>query len=221
MGYDDEGNQVVGPVSHAKTVSLAVAPSNAAVVAVTGWPNSVEDNGCVPAATSADASTAAAAAAAVPCEGDGSDEVLLLSRDAGGTWADVMGDLAAATATVGKVRPSGLLVFELAESPKVHHNHNRNHHKNKTTKEGVEPRSVVAVVAGTVAGVYVTFVGASGAPSPWARLGACGDLPLVYVMNLEYEYTSDTIVAASMGRGIYTLANATSLLQEKLGSSRA
>ena len=87
-----------------------------------------------------------------------------------------------------------------------------------TTTTSTATSNTIAVVVGTVAGVYVTFVdGSSGesATGSWSRLGGCDDsLPLVYTMNLSYEQSRDTIVAATMGRGIYTLPNATSLLEE-------
>ena len=187
MDYDESGEQIVGPVSHAKTVSLALAPTNARVIAVTGWPGSITDNsgGCE-TEPSCDLETEAPA------------EVILLSWDAGLSWVNIMGDLAQTTATVGKVRPSGLLVFEGMGN------------------------GAVAVVVGTTSGVYVSFISNDDSASTytWSRLGTCEEFPLVYNMNLSYEETLDTIVAATMGRGVYTLPNATAVLKQKVAAER-
>jgi hypothetical protein len=68
--------------SHAESQTMAVHPSNARVVAVTGWPDLATNQGT---------------------------EHIYLTRDSGATWVDVMGDLAAATGSmVGKARPTGL-----------------------------------------------------------------------------------------------------------------
>jgi hypothetical protein len=40
------------------------------------------------------------------------------------------------------------------------------------------------------------------------RLGTCAQFPLVLNAHLSYEHYSDTLVAATMGRGIYTLKHA-------------
>ena len=42
----------------------------------------------------------------------------------------------------------------------------------------------------------------------WVRVGSCAQLPLVLVGGLSYEHTSDTVTAATMGRGVYILPNA-------------
>ena len=47
---------------------------------------------------------------------------------------------------------------------------------------------------------------AAAGPVTWTRLGA--EFPLVLNAGLSYEHYSDTVVAATMGRGIYTLKNA-------------
>ena len=163
------GAQIVAPVSHGRTVSLAIAPHDASTIAVTGWPESIESNGDV----------------------DGTPaEVILVSRDAGVTWDNVFGDLTAVTATPARVRPSGLLLIPLAIGD-------------------------VALLTGTVSGVYVSYL---SAPGTWARFGSCSDLPLVYVMNLSYDEHSDTVVAATMGRGVYTLTGAKNFLTETSGA---
>ena len=68
--------------SHDRTVSLAVSPADSSLVAVTGWASVLDNEG---------------------------DERVFMSTDAGATWNDVTANLAAATATVGKVRPSALV----------------------------------------------------------------------------------------------------------------
>jgi hypothetical protein len=69
----------------------------------------------------------------------------------------------------------------------------------------LEVGTETALLVGTVSGVYVTFVEkalAAGAAS-WARVGTCDEFPLVLTLGLSYEPTSDTLVAATMGRGVY------------------
>ena len=157
LEYTAAGDPLIGPVSHGQTVFLAVHPADSSTAAVTGW-SSVIDNAA------------------------GQDSVWLTS-DAGRTWTDVTGDLVAATGTVGRPRPSGLLLLG------------------------------DALLVGTVSGVYVSYPKA-GHPVAWSRLGLCSDLPLVLVMGLSHEPSSDTLVAATMGRGIYTLPNATNALKQ-------
>ena len=41
----------------------------------------------------------------------------------------------------------------------------------------------------------------------------CDTLPLVLVYTMQWERTSDTLVAATMGRGVYTLANASDVIR--------
>ena len=60
-------------------------------------------------------------------------------------------------------------------------------------------------LVGVVNGLYVSRM---SAPGRWTRLGRCTELPLVIVYGIEYEATSDTLVAATLGRGVYTLSNA-------------
>ena len=102
-----------------------------------------------------------------------------MSTDAGATWNDVTANLAAATATVGKVRPSALVLVP--------------------TGNGRE----TALVVGAANGAYATVVqGADGAPrdGKWARLGALlPALPLVMVAGLSYDGESDAAAVSSGG----------------------
>ena len=162
--YDTKGDYILGPTSHDRTVSLAVSPADSSLVAVTGWASVLDNEG---------------------------DERVFLSTDAGATWNDVTANLAAATATVGKVRPSALVLVP--------------------TGNGRE----TALVVGAANGAYATVVqGADGAPrdGKWQRLGPCSALPLVMVAGLSYDGESDTIAAATMGRGVYLMKEASKAL---------
>ena len=162
--YDAKGDYILGPTSHDRTVSLAVSPADSSLVAVTGWASVLDNEG---------------------------DERVFLSTDAGATWNDVTANLAAATATVGKVRPSALVLVP--------------------TGNGRE----TALVVGAANGAYATVVqGADGAPrdGKWQRLGPCSALPLVMVAGLSYDGESDTIAAATMGRGVYLMKEASKAL---------
>ena len=101
-------------------------------------------------------------------------------------------NLAAATATVGKVRPSALVLVP--------------------TGNGRE----TALVVGAANGAYAAVVqAADGSPRDgvaWKRLGPCSALPLVMVAGLSYDGESDTIAAATMGRGVYLMKEASKAL---------
>lgn len=169
FAFSSPNEYVLGPVSHDRTVSMAVDPSDALTVAVSGWTRLADNSGA---------------------------EGVWLTADGGKTFADITGDLANATgvcagrAQCGKWRPSALLVLPLKA-----------------------PASVVLV--GTVSGVFAAAV-TPGKPTAWTRLGGCAELPLVLVGGLSYEPTSDTIVAATMGRGVYTISKATQRVRSAL-----
>jgi hypothetical protein len=91
--------------------------------------------------------------------------------------------LLSVVATIGKVRPSGLLFVDVVGS-------------NRT-----------ALLVGTTRGVYLTWVSDTSVGT-WVRLGDCSTFPLVMVMGLSYEASDDTLVVATMGRGVYLLRNA-------------
>ena len=68
-------------------------------------------------------------------------------------------------------------------------------------------------------GVLATLVKPNGnAPSDYVRLGGCMDLPLVLVGGLSHEPTSYTLVAATVGRGVYTLFGASDKVAKLLGA---
>ena len=118
----------------------------------------------------------------------GTNETIWLSRDLGDTWSNVMGNLATASAVVGLARPGGL-VFVGAPGG-----------------DGSDE----ALLVGTINGVFMSSL---TAPGDWKRLGRCDTLPLVLVYTMQWERTSDTLVAATMGRGVYTLANASDVIR--------
>jgi hypothetical protein len=173
FAFSSPNSYVLGPVSHDRTVSVAVDPADALTVAVSGW-TSLQDNSGV--------------------------EGVWITTDGGKTFADVTGDLANATgvcdgrAKCGKWRPSALLLLPLSKQNQP---------------------SYSALLVGTVSGVYATIV-KGGAPSSWTRLGGCAQLPLVLVGGLSYEPTSDTVVAATMGRGVFTLPKASAMVAQAL-----
>jgi hypothetical protein len=149
--------QILGPLTHGKTTSLAVSPADSDVISVTGWPEDMQNG----------------------------DEHIWLSNDAGVTWVDVMGDLANASGTSWKVRPSGVLLVEYIDA------------------------GFHALLVGTVNGAFVMF---TDAPGQWSRVGSMGDFPLVKTDSLTYEHYSDTLVAATYGRGVYVLPHARDVL---------
>lgn len=159
LGYDDKGARILGPVTHGRTVSLAVSPSDSNVIAVTGWPSVSSNEGV---------------------------EQVFITVDGGASWTNVTGNLREQTGVAGKVRPGGLLLVDLLE------NHQR------------------ALLVGTSNGVMVTYVPLNGEAGVgnWTRFGTCAEFPIVLTAALSYEHYSDTLVAATFGRGIYALHNA-------------
>eukprot|EP01062_Namystynia_karyoxenos_P064200 TRINITY_DN570_c1_g2_i2.p1 TRINITY_DN570_c1_g2~~TRINITY_DN570_c1_g2_i2.p1 ORF type:complete len:924 (+),score=216.10 TRINITY_DN570_c1_g2_i2:84-2774(+) len=108
-----------------------------------------------------------------------------ITHDAGETWMDVFGDLAEASCTVARARPQGLLFVDFPEF------------------------KASALLVGTGSGVFLSW---TDRPGRWSRLGQCADLPLVMVTALTYEGYSDTLVAATYGRGVYVIHKARSAL---------
>ena len=86
---DNDGARILGPVTHGRTVSLTVSPSNANVIVVTGWSTVLNNLG---------------------------KEQIFLTEDGGVVWKDVTGNLRAATGVVGKIRPSGVLLVDLLQN---------------------------------------------------------------------------------------------------------
>jgi len=171
FGFSGPNTYILGPVSHDRTVSMAVDPSNAYTVAVSGW-TSVDDNT--------------------------GPEGVWLTMDGGKTFGEITGNLQAATGVCegrsecGKWRPSALLVLPSAKF-----------------------KGTPVVLVGTVSGVYAAVASKKSA-IVWSRLGGCTQLPMVLVAGLSYEPSSDTVVAATMGRGVYALHGTTAMVEKAL-----
>lgn len=123
-------------------------------------------------------------------------ESIWLSHDAGKNYLDVTGNLRSATQAIGMMRPSALLLVP------------------------VTAKNATALLVGVATGVYVTFVKSAAsadertaATQRWSRFGGCGQLPLVLVAGLSYEPADDTLVAATMGRGVYVVNGVTKALE--------
>ena len=126
------------------------------------------------------------------------NEDIYLTTDAGQQWQNITGNLREVSGVSGKVRPGGMLLVELSSSSKDGNN-------NMTR----------ALLVGTSNGMLVTFISpniefdnATQAMQKWVRLGTCGEFPIVLTADIDYEPTSDRLVAATYGRGIYILRNA-------------
>jgi len=156
------GDIVLGPLTHSRTVFAAVSPRDSSVVAVTGR-QSVEINNA--------------------------PEGIYVSGNAGVDWTNIIGNLREVTGAPS-ARPMGLLLVPMTPG---------NH----------------AVVVGAINGVYVSFIGGvKPKPGEWQRLGTVAQLPRVLGMGLSLEGYSDTLIAATFGRGVYKLAEATSVIAD-------
>eukprot|EP00457_Paulinella_chromatophora_P000932 gb/GEZN01000934.1/.p1 GENE.gb/GEZN01000934.1/~~gb/GEZN01000934.1/.p1 ORF type:complete len:1047 (+),score=67.81 gb/GEZN01000934.1/:26-3142(+) len=113
-------------------------------------------------------------------------EHIFLTTDMGDRWTEVTGDLHQRVASVAMARPSGLCLVEfvgiMGEDPKLH-----------------------ALLVGTVNGAYISW---TDNPGKWTRVATFRELPRVLVYSISYEPYSDTLLAATLGRGVYRLANA-------------
>ena len=112
----------------------------------------------------------------------------------GHSWQNITANLQDASGVVGKVRPGGLLIVDLLE------NHAR------------------AVLVGCSNGVLVAYLEGTSEPGSdhfefdpeqvhWSRFGSQKEFPLVLTAKISHEPYSDTLVAATFGRGIYTIKN--------------
>jgi len=159
---------VLGPMSHDRTVILAVSPADSSLIAVSGWTTILSNDGV---------------------------ESVWLSTDGGASWADVGAALRNATAVIGQWKPSALLLLPL----------------NSLT---------TALLVGTVHGVFVKLIQPAGSVThEWARVGDCTQFPLVLVAGLSHEPKDDTLVAATMGRGVYVVPGAIRQLRRMAAST--
>jgi hypothetical protein len=168
LEYDmsNGGSRILGPLTHAKTLNMAVSNNDSSLIAITGWQTIANNAG---------------------------DEAIFLTNDMGRTWSNITGDLRPASGVVGKVRPSGLLFVDIGETI----------------------NDLVALLVGTSSGVMVTFLNQKTVSNDrettnqrWIRLGNCKEFPITLTADVDYEVTSDKLVAATFGRGIYVLDNA-------------
>jgi len=163
--FDNDQDVVIGPISHGKTVSLALSLLNNSLIAVTGWPYSPLFNM------------------------NHGDEHVWVTFTNGDSWVEVTGNLLVATDTIAKARPAGLEFVD-----------------------DLDGKGTTALLAGTVNGVFVTFLPADGNIDPssvrWTRFGLCSDLPLTLVPSVVYEPYSDVLVVGTFGRGVYVMENA-------------
>jgi hypothetical protein len=173
LPYDktDKGARILGPVTHGRTVSMAVSPSDSNVIAITGWPSVAENS---------------------------VKEEVWVTTDGGKTWNEVTNNLRQACGVVGIVRPGGLLIVDLLR--------NKARALLISTSNGV-----------MVAYLPLTFASIEG-DVEWQRFGSTDEFPIVLTSALSYEHYSDTLVAATFGRGIYSLSNAKEALLDVLYS---
>ena len=122
--------------------------------------------------------------------------------DGGITWHEVTNNLREASGVVGIVRPGGLLIVDLLE--------NKARSLLITTTNGVMVSFLPSKLSNNDAknGIY------------WQRFGTTNEFPIVLTAALSYEHYSDTLVAATFGRGIYTVSNAKEALLDVLYSNR-
>ena len=121
---------------------------------------------------------------------NGGEESIWLSSSSGKSWTNITGDFGKQVGATGQPRPSALLLLPVGKSCTV-------------------------VLVGTVSGVYVSST-AAAKRGRWSRLGKFlkgkAFFPRVLVMGLSHEPSSDTLVAATMGRGVYVAHNASAAL---------
>eukprot|EP00465_Bigelowiella_longifila_P005615 CAMPEP_0185260340 /NCGR_PEP_ID=MMETSP1359-20130426/8946_1 /TAXON_ID=552665 /ORGANISM="Bigelowiella longifila, Strain CCMP242" /LENGTH=148 /DNA_ID=CAMNT_0027846559 /DNA_START=446 /DNA_END=892 /DNA_ORIENTATION=+ len=121
--------------------------------------------------------------------------------DAGDSWKNATGNILDG---VERARPSGLLIIDFVNSHAAFANE---HAQNRSS--GSNQDSVSALLVGTTSGAYVSWTDKLGL---WTRIGSCDQLPLIMVKGLSYEHFSDTLVAATMGRGVYVVRKAKAVL---------
>ena len=127
-------------------------------------------------------------------------EQVFLTHDGGLTWQNVTEGLREATGVVGKVRAGGLLLVDLLA--------NQQHALLASTSNGVMVTYVGTANTSATATRNKSVSAAAAASSGWTRFGTCAEFPIVLNAALSYEHYSDTLVAATFGRGVYRLKNA-------------
>lgn len=157
------GERILGPLTHGRTMSVSVSPSDSDVIGITGWAT-VDSN-------------------------EGPEDVFV-TMDGGETWQNITANLREASGVVGKVRPGGLLIVDLLEN------------KGRAVLVGCSNGVLVAYLDNDMQQEQVQAV-------QWSRFGSEREFPIVLTADLSYEHYSDTLVAATFGRGIYVIYNNT------------
>jgi len=119
------------------------------------------------------------------------NEGIYLTKDGGASFISITGNLLAIMNGPSSIRPSGVLIVDL--------------------EQGVTD-PLRALLVSTATGVFVSYTDDIGS---WKRLGSCREFPLVVNSGLSYEPYSDTILAASFGRGVFKLSKATEALKPR------
>jgi hypothetical protein len=227
FAFSSPNSYVLGPVSHDRTVSMAVDPADALTVAVSGW-TSLQDNSGV--------------------------EGVWITTDGGKTFADVTGDLANATgvyadlwgpnpgladgptlcysrlrapplttgatgvpsvASGGRPRCCCCLSPSRTSPPTPPSSWGPSRASTPPSSRAAPPPLGPASAAAPSSLWCVASPDLAPAPSPPHSLcPPC--LHQVLVGGLSYEPTSDTVVAATMGRGVFTLPKASAMVAQAL-----
>jgi hypothetical protein len=193
LEYDwSSSSRILGPLTHHRTIFLAVNPSHSEIVAVTGWQDIESNMG---------------------------DEAIFVTVDGGDTWKNVTGNLRQASGVCGKVRPSGLLWLNLSMrrngddfTEKIEEDRRSN--QNWALLVGTSNGIFVSMIdtSELLPDSLDASLGNDAQPETslpkWKRLGTCNEFPMVLVSDVNYNVESDRLVAATYGRGIFVLKNA-------------
>lgn len=128
------------------------------------------------------------------------EESVFVTFNGGKAWTNFTGNLRDAVGVSGKVRPRGMDWVPLVASRGIH-----------------------ALLVGTSNGIYATVVQQGQEKyeeneigCEWHRLGSCQEFPIVLVSDVIYSQDSNTLVAATYGRGIYMLRHVQKRLKDIL-----
>jgi len=117
---------------------------------------------------------------------NGGQEYVWLSFNEGRNWQEITGNLYGAVGTIEKIRPESITIIEFSDL------------------------GFHAILVGTVNGIFLSWSDAQ-LIGLWSRIGT-NDLPLVMILGISYDPYSDTLIAATFGRGVYYLRQAKSQL---------
>lgn len=125
-----------------------------------------------------------------------------MTSDGGVTWTNVTCNLKAATRVTGIIRPGGVLVIDFP--------------RNQAT--GLLVSTSNGVMLAFLDHALPAFDGAC--VQNWTRFGDLDEFPVVPTSALSYEHYSDTLVAATFGRGVYTVEHAKDAMLDVLYRQR-